>query len=140
MLIKDFNRSLFNKTKNKGKKHLCMHCFSFEKILYKQKSNCMAINGEQAIRMPQTFKNTLQFQNHQRQMSVPFVIYADFEPITEEYKGVSLVMQNHILINTRNIVAVVTAIKWFVVTMTKYTKPEDAAGGRILPEDCCSRI
>lgn len=67
-----------------------------------------------------------------------------------EYEGVSLVMQNHILVNTRNIQAVVTPIKWFVVTMTKYTKPvkiyrgeepiknnyaRDAAGGRILPED-----
>ena len=87
VLIKDFNRSLFNKTKDKEKKHLCMHCFSSEEILNKQKSNCMAINGEQAIRMPQKGKNTLQFQNHHRQMSVPFVIYADFEAITERIQG-----------------------------------------------------
>ena len=38
-------------------------------------------------------------------------------------------MQNHILINTRHILAVVTAIKWFVVTMTKYTKPVKIYGG-----------
>ena len=60
-----------------------MHCFSSEEILNKQNSNCMAINGEQAIRMPKKGKNTLQLQNHHRQMSVPFVIYADFEAITE---------------------------------------------------------
>ena len=34
--------------------------------------------------MPQKGKNTLQFQNHHRQMQVPFVIYADFEAITEK--------------------------------------------------------
>ena len=38
-------------------------------------------------------------------------------------------MQNRILVNTRNILAVVTAIKWFVVTMTKYTKPVKIYGG-----------
>ena len=43
----------------------------------------MVINGEQAIRMPQKGNDTLKFQNFHKQMSVPFVIYADFEAITE---------------------------------------------------------
>ena len=43
----------------------------------------MVINGEQAIRMPEKGKNILQFKNHHKQMKVPFVIYADFETITE---------------------------------------------------------
>ena len=30
-------------------------------------------------------KNTLKFQNHQRQMKAPYVIYADFESIIEKY-------------------------------------------------------
>ena len=47
----------------------------------------MVINGEQAIRMPQKENNTLKFQNFHKQMSVPFVIYADFEAITEKISG-----------------------------------------------------
>ena len=47
----------------------------------------MIINGEQAIRIPEKGKNTLKFQNHHKQMSVPFVIYADFEAITEKIQG-----------------------------------------------------
>lgn len=54
-----------------------------EEILTKHQENCMVINGEQAIRMPEKGKNILQFKNHHKQMKVPFVIYADFEAITE---------------------------------------------------------
>ena len=43
---------------------------------------CMAVNGEQAIRMLQKGSNILQFKNHHKQMPVPN-IYADFEAITE---------------------------------------------------------
>ena len=32
-------------------------------------------------------KNILQFQNYPTQMPVPFVIYADFEAITEQVQG-----------------------------------------------------
>ena len=64
-----------------------LQCFSSKDILTKHKSNCMVINGEQAIRMPQKGKNTLQFQNYHKQMPVPIVIYADFEAITEKIQG-----------------------------------------------------
>ena len=37
------------------------------------------------IDMPEKGKNTLKFQNHQRQMKAPYVIYADFESIIEKY-------------------------------------------------------
>ena len=47
----------------------------------------MIINGEQATRIPEKGENTLKFQNHHKQMSVPFVIYADFEAITEKIQG-----------------------------------------------------
>ena len=47
----------------------------------------MVINGEQAIRMPQKGKNTLEFRNFHKQMPVPFVIYANFEAITEKIQG-----------------------------------------------------
>lgn len=90
VLIKDFNNLMFNKTKHKERKYFFMHCFqqfSSPDILTRHKSNCMVINGEQAIRMPQKENNTLKFQNFHKQMPVPFVIYADFEAITEKISG-----------------------------------------------------
>ena len=77
VLVKDFNRMMYNKTNHQHRKNFCMHClqcFSTEEILTKHNENCMVINGEQAIRMPQKGKNTLQLQNHHRQMAVPFVM------------------------------------------------------------------
>ena len=78
---------MFKKTKHQHRKHFCMHClqcFSTEDVLSKHNVNCMVLNGEQAIRMPQKGNNTLQSQNYHKQMPVPFVIYADFEAITEK--------------------------------------------------------
>ena len=80
---------LYNKTKHKERKHFCMYClqrFSTDEILTKHKSNCMVINGEQAIRMPKE-GSIVQFQNYHKQMPAPFVIYADFEAITEKVYG-----------------------------------------------------
>ena len=80
---------LYNETKHQHRKHFCMYClqyFSTDEILAKHKSNCMIINGEQAIRMPKE-GSLVQFQNYHKQMPVPFVIYADFEAITEKVYG-----------------------------------------------------
>ena len=44
--IKDFNRFMCNKTKNKNKKYVCkccVQCFSSEKILIKNKESCLII-------------------------------------------------------------------------------------------------
>ena len=90
VLIKDFNRMMYNKTKHKEKKHFCMYClqnFTTGQILLKHKDNCMVVNGKQAIRMPNKGENIVQFKNHQRQMPAPFVIYAEFEAITEKIQG-----------------------------------------------------
>lgn len=87
--IKDFNRMMYNKTKDQHRKHFCkscLQCFSTEETLTKHKVNCIVINGKQAIRMPKGGRK-VQFQNHHRQMPVPFVIYADFEAITEKLSG-----------------------------------------------------
>ena len=46
----------------------------------------MVINGEQAIRMPRKGDNTIQFQNYHK-LPAPFIIYADFEAITEKVSG-----------------------------------------------------
>ena len=86
VLIKDFNKFMYNQTKHEHRKHFCMHClqgFSREDVLTEHIPNCIAINGEQAIKMPKEGENVT-FRNHHKQLSVPFVIYADFEAITEK--------------------------------------------------------
>ena len=90
VLIKDFNKFIYNQTKHKERKHFCMHglqCFSSEKVLANHKENCIQINGTQAIRMPTKKDNILKFNNFHKQLPVPFVIYADFEAITEKIHG-----------------------------------------------------
>lgn len=90
VLIKDFNNMMFNNAKHKERKYFCMHClqcFSTPDILTRHKSNCVVINGKQAIRMSQKGNNMLKLQNFHKQMPVPFVIYADFEAITEKIPG-----------------------------------------------------
>ena len=55
VLIKDFNAFMYNQSKHKEKKDFCMfclQCFSSKRVLVKHKSNCLTINGKQAINMP----------------------------------------------------------------------------------------
>ena len=89
VLIKDFNKFMFSQTKHEHKKHFCMYClqcFSREDVLTEHKNNCISINGKQAIKMPEKGEQVF-FKNHQKQLPVPFVIYADFEAITEKIHG-----------------------------------------------------
>ena len=74
--ISNFNRLMCNHTKHNNKKHFCMHCvtrFSSEEVLAKHKENCISINGRQGIQMTRK-GSKVQFQDHHRQMPVPFVI------------------------------------------------------------------
>ena len=77
--IKDFNRFMFNKTKNKSKKYFCKSClqsFSSKNVLTKHKEACLSINGEQSVKLR---KGTIEFKNYFKKIPVPFKIYADFE-------------------------------------------------------------
>ena len=90
VLIKDFNSFMYNQTKHKERKHFCMHClqcFSSEEVLMNHKDNCIQVNGVQAVKMPDKDNNILKFNNFHKQLPVPFVIYADFEAITEKISG-----------------------------------------------------
>ncbi|XP_068675341.1 uncharacterized protein [Montipora foliosa] len=90
VLIKNFNKFMYDTTKHKDKKHFCMHClqcFSSERVLTAHEENCFQVNGAQAIKMPDKNDNILKFNNPHRQLPVPFVIYADFEAITEKMHG-----------------------------------------------------
>lgn len=75
-LSKLFYQFMYNQTKHKEKKHFCMYClqqFSSLEVLNKHKTNCMVINGKQAIEIPKKGKNIFR--------------YADFEAITEKVQG-----------------------------------------------------
>ena len=88
--IKDFNRFMFHKTKNKNKKYFCkscLQCFSSKNVLTKHKEVCLSINGAQSVRLE---KGTIEFKNYFKQIPVPFKIYADFESNLESaeiYEG-----------------------------------------------------
>ena len=77
--IKDFDRFMFHKTKNKNKKYFCkscLQCFSSKNVLTKHKEVCLSINGAQSVRLE---KGTIEFKNYFKQIPVPFKIDADFE-------------------------------------------------------------
>ena len=89
VLIKDFNKFMFNQTKHEHRKYFCMYClqcFSREDVLTEHKNNCISINGKQAINMPEK-GDKVYFKNRHKQLPVPFVIYADFEALTEKIQG-----------------------------------------------------
>ena len=77
--IKDFDRCMFHKTKNKSKKYICkscLQCFSSKNVLHNHKEVCLSINGAQSVRLE---KRTIKFKNYFKLIPVPFKIYPDFE-------------------------------------------------------------
>ena len=77
--LKNSDRFMFHKTKNKNKKWFCrscLQCFSSESVLIKHKENCLSINGKQSVKLE---KGIIKFENYFKQIPVPFKIYADFE-------------------------------------------------------------
>ena len=77
--IKDFDRFMFHKTKDKNKKWFCrscLQCFCRENVLIKHKEDCLSINGKQSVKLE---KGIIEFENYSKQIPVPFKIYADFE-------------------------------------------------------------
>ena len=124
--IKDFNRFMYHFSKHKEKKHFCKNCFQCfysEDVLAKHITNCIEINGVQAVEMPKPYidKNGVErapcvyFQNHHRQLPVPFEIIADFECNTEK---VSICKQSDSKSYTENIKStrlVLMVIKLFAI-------------------------
>ena len=77
--IKDFDRFMFHKTKNKNKKWFCrncLQCFSSESVLIKHKEDCLSINGKQSVKLE---KGIIDFENYFKQIPVQFKMCADFE-------------------------------------------------------------
>ena len=113
--IKDFNRLMLNKTKNKNKKHFCkscLQCFSSEKLLEDHKKDCLMINGGQNVKLEKGF---IEFKNFNRQIPVPFKIYANFECLL---KSCDYGVDNDCFSYTKNIKTLfyaVLLINWFVL-------------------------
>ena len=79
MYIKDFDRFVFHKIKNKDKKwfcRLCLQCFYSENVLIKHKEDRLSINGKQSVKLE---KEIIDFENYFKQIPVPFKNYVDFE-------------------------------------------------------------
>ena len=98
--IKNFNRFMFHKTKNKNKKYFCkscLQCCSSKNMLTEHKKVCLSINGAQSARLE---KGTIKFKNYFKQIPVPFKLYADFECNLEKFESYegsySKKYQNHI--------------------------------------------
>ena len=84
--IKDFNKFMRNKTKNRNKKYFCkchLQCFSSEKVLIEHKENCLIINGKQGVKL---ISGSIRFKNYFKQLAVSFKIYSDFECLFEQYQ------------------------------------------------------
>ena len=55
VLIRDFNRFMYNQTKHRGKKYFCYYClqhFNKQEVLERHKEICITINGTQSITLP----------------------------------------------------------------------------------------
>ena len=81
VFIKDFNRLMYSevKTKNQHKKHFCMSClqnFTTKEILNNHRERCLLINDTQAVKYE---TGTIKFKNFDKQIPIPFKIYADTE-------------------------------------------------------------
>ena len=89
--VKRESALLFDQSKNRNAKHYCMMCltgFSRADLLVDHKKYCNGVNGRPTrIEMPKEGENILAFQNYQKQMKAPYVIYADFEALVKKIQG-----------------------------------------------------
>ena len=111
MYIKDFERFMFQKTKNKNKKRFCrscLQCFNSENVLLKHKEHCLSINGKQSVYLE---KGIIEFENYFKQLPVPFKIYTDFECNLRDVE----IYEGSCTKNIMNMFPVVMLVKLFVL-------------------------
>ena len=88
--IKNLSRLLYSQQHSEDHHyHYCVRClqgFSTQAVFQKHRALCRGASSRPTrIAMPEKGKDTLKFQNYQRQMKAPYVIYLDFESIIEKY-------------------------------------------------------
>ena len=89
VLITDLSKLTFSLKKNKMKKIPCKRClqlFRTKEKLEKHQETCIAVNGDQAIKMPEANgkDNIIEFTKWIRQVPVPFTIYLDTESVLKK--------------------------------------------------------
>jgi len=114
VLIKDFNKLMYKKTKHQHRKYFCMHClqcFSSENVLNNHKTNCVTIYGTQAIKMPEKGDNilnsTIPTNSYRNLLSFMQIL----KVLPKKYKHVNLTIINYLQKLTRNIQTVDMLIK-----------------------------
>ena len=132
VLLKDFNKFMYNQTNHRERKHFCMHClqcFKSDTVLINHKENCITINGEQAIKMTKAGDSILKCNNFHKLLTVPFVIYAAFEAITKKYMDVNQIVINHTLKLIGLTKIAIMDTKWSVVMMMNTQNQRRCIGG-----------
>ena len=81
VFIKGFNRMMYSQTstKKQHKEFYCIHClqnFTTQEILNRHKEKCINING---AKKPIYQTGTIKFKNFDKQIPIPFKVYADTE-------------------------------------------------------------
>ena len=72
----------------------------------KYKGDCLSINGKQSVKLEE---GTIEFENHFKQIPVPFKIYADFECRVLKF------MKDHTQRNIKTTILLVLLTKLFVL-------------------------
>ena len=124
MDIKDFDRFMFSKTKNKSQKYFCiscLQCFSSEKFLIKHRTDCLVINGKQSVKLK---SGTIKFKNYFKQLPVLFKIMLILNVFLKKLK-VILLSQIQIVHTQENIKITFLAVlllELFVLTINVVKK------------------
>ena len=74
---------MYPKTKHKDRKHFCMSClqnFTTKEILNNHREQCLLINHTQAVKYE---TGRIKFKNFNKQIPIPFKIYADTESLSK---------------------------------------------------------
>ena len=72
---------MYDHTLHRGVKQFCLCClrtFNTAKIIKSHIKDCFKINGKQRLIMP-TNDEFVKFENYERKIKLPFVIYADLK-------------------------------------------------------------
>ena len=75
------------------------------------KETCLKIYRNQTVKLR---SGSIKFKNYFKQLAV-FKIYADFESVLKEVRGIDRKVMLHILKNIKHIFLAVLPIKWFVL-------------------------
>ncbi|XP_046585666.1 uncharacterized protein LOC124292570 [Haliotis rubra] len=85
-LIRNFSRLMGDRTKHEHNQFYCRRClhgFCRQDLLGDHSIYCSE-HSPQKIRLPNEYNKWIQFDSIQKQLKVPFVIYADFEALTRK--------------------------------------------------------